>query len=62
MKQIDGSSCDDVLEGYSKKLHMSRCISDVLFEWLMRVAPSMCDETLSELIEHRSNNERRYRL
>jgi hypothetical protein len=61
MKQIDGSSCDDVLERYSKKLHMSRCVSDVLFEWLMLVAPRMCEETQSEL-EPSSNNERRSRL
>jgi hypothetical protein len=33
MNQIDGNSCDEGLEAYSKKMQMSRCASDVLFEW-----------------------------
>jgi hypothetical protein len=38
MNQVDGNSWDEVLEAYSKKMLMSRCVSDVLFEWLMLVA------------------------
>jgi hypothetical protein len=44
MKQIVRSGCDDVLDAYSMKTQMSRCASDVLFEWLMLVAPLMFDE------------------
>lgn len=63
MKQIDGSCSDDVLEAYSKKMHMSRCVSDVLFEWLMLTAPLMFDAMLSELVDQdSSNNEPHSRL
>jgi hypothetical protein len=63
MTQTEGSSCDEVLEAYSKKMQMSRCASDVLFVWLMLVAPLMFDEMLSGLIDQdSSNNERCSRL
>jgi hypothetical protein len=51
MKQIVMSSCEDVLEAYSKKMQVSRCASNVLFEWLMLAAPQMFDQMLLQLID-----------